>query len=129
MCYINVFYLVKWNNGVKEIWSCDLYGFENLKPLYDEEGNFFVGLWTKFRWLLVQASVKFGKCICYSIYACFTFCLFMSWFLVTESSKLINYSVDMCWSHEGIVIFQFQCWQYCIYIHIGNIPLQLSTKK
>jgi hypothetical protein len=63
MCYIHVFCLVKWSNGVKEIWSFDLYGSkgfekrgqwaqenqiitiwppENFKPLYDEEGNFFV---------------------------------------------------------------------------------------
>jgi len=64
MCCIHVFCLIKWSNGVKEIWSCDLRGFEdfekggqwaqeseikviwpleNLKPFYDEEGNFFVG--------------------------------------------------------------------------------------
>jgi hypothetical protein len=31
MCCIHVFCFVKWNNGVKEIWSCDLYGFEDLR--------------------------------------------------------------------------------------------------
>ncbi len=81
MCYIHVFYFVKWSNGVKEIWLCDLYGSEdvknrgqwaqkteirviwspeNIKPLYDEEGSYFVGFWTKFRWPLAWAIVKLG---------------------------------------------------------------------
>ncbi len=63
MCCIPVFYPVKWNNGVKEIWLCDLYGFKdfekrdqwaqkneirtiwppkNLKPFYDEKDDFFL---------------------------------------------------------------------------------------
>jgi hypothetical protein len=99
MCYIHVFCFVKWDNGVKEIWLCDLYGFddfekkgqwaqeseiktiwplENLKPFYDEEGGFFASFWIEFRWPLAWASVKFGKCIWWSVYACFAFCLFVS---------------------------------------------------
>jgi hypothetical protein len=30
MCYIHVFYLVKWNDGVKETVSCDLCGLKDL---------------------------------------------------------------------------------------------------
>jgi len=101
MCYILVFCLIKWNKGVKEIWSCDLCGSEdfekrgqwvqvneirviwppeNLKPLYDEKGDFFASFWTEFRWPLARASVKFGECICYLVYMCFAFCLFVSLF-------------------------------------------------
>ncbi len=80
MCCIHVFCLVKWNNNVKEIWSCDLYGFENLRPLYDEERDFSASFWIKFRWPLVRATMKFGKCVCHSKYACFAFCLFVSLF-------------------------------------------------
>jgi hypothetical protein len=57
-----------------------LYGSKNLKPLYDEEGSFFAGFWIEFKCPLAQANVKFEKCICYSIYACFAFCLFASSF-------------------------------------------------
>jgi hypothetical protein len=56
------------------------YGSENFKLLYDEEGGFFVGFWTKFRWPLVWANVKFGECIYCLVYACFAFCLFVSLF-------------------------------------------------
>jgi hypothetical protein len=101
MCYILIFCFVKWRNGVKEIWSCDLCGFEdfekrsqwaqkneirtiwpleNLKPLYDVEGDFFASFWTEFRWPLTWASVKFGECIWCSIYTCFEFCLFVTLF-------------------------------------------------
>ncbi len=45
-------------NEIGAIWP-----LKNLKPLYDEEDNFFAGFWTKFRWLLVQANVKFKECI------------------------------------------------------------------
>jgi len=111
MCCIPVFCLIKWNNGVKEIWSCDLCGFEdfekrvqwaqeneikviwppeNPKPLYDEEGNFFVGFWTEFRWPLARASVKFGECICCSIYTCFAFCLFESLFFGDKTFSKAN---------------------------------------
>jgi hypothetical protein len=87
MCCIHVFCLIKWNNGVKEIWSCDLYGLKNFKPLYDEEGNFFASFWIEFRWPLARASVKFGKCICCSVYACFAFCLFVSLFFCDTLCK------------------------------------------
>jgi len=30
-------------------WDKSNLTFENLKPLYDEEGGFFVGFWTKFK--------------------------------------------------------------------------------
>jgi hypothetical protein len=71
MCCIFVFCLVKWNNGVKEIWSCDLYEFDNLKPFYDEEGGFFASFWIKFKWWLARASVKFEK-----MYLLFNICMF-----------------------------------------------------
>ncbi len=38
-------------------------------------------------WPLARASVKFGECICCSIYTCFAFCLFVSLFLVTGESN------------------------------------------
>jgi hypothetical protein len=40
---------------IRVIWSP-----ENIKPLYDEEGSYFVGFWTKFRWPLAWAIVKLG---------------------------------------------------------------------
>jgi hypothetical protein len=85
MCCIHVFSLVKWNNDVKEIWLYDLYKSKNFKPLYDEEGGFFANFLTKFRWPLVQVRGKFGKCICYLVYACFAFCLFVSLFFWDNS--------------------------------------------
>jgi hypothetical protein len=73
VCYIPIFYLAKWSDGVKKIGLCDLCGFEdfekrgqwaqeseirviwpleNLKPLYDEEGDFFASVWMKLSWPL-----------------------------------------------------------------------------
>jgi hypothetical protein len=63
-----------------------------LKPLYDEEGGFFVGFWTELRWPLAEASVKFGECICRSVYTCFAFCLFALSFFVTNQRKKNNQS-------------------------------------
>jgi hypothetical protein len=104
MCCIHVSCLVKWNNGVKEIWSCDLCGskdfekrdqwaqeskikviwpLENFKFLYDKESKFFIGFWTEFRWPLARANAKFGECICCLVYTCFAFYLFVSLFFVT----------------------------------------------
>jgi hypothetical protein len=53
MCYIIVFCLLKWNNGVKEILLCDLYGLKSssismmkktislLAPRHDLGGHWF----------------------------------------------------------------------------------------
>jgi hypothetical protein len=41
--------------------------------------------------------VKFGECICCSLYACFTFCLFVSSFLVTLAPKIFLYR-DTHWT-------------------------------
>jgi hypothetical protein len=75
---------------IKAIWP-----FGNLKPFYDEEGGFFVGFWTKFKWPLAQARVKFRECICRSIYMCFSFCLFMPSFLSQHMCMMLI--VDKKW--------------------------------
>jgi hypothetical protein len=75
-------------SGVKRMRLERFDPLENLKPLYDEEGSFFADFWIEFRWPLARASVKFGKCICCSIYACFAFCLFVSSFLGDNSNNL-----------------------------------------
>ncbi len=89
---------------IRVIWP-----LENLKPFYDEEGNFFAGLWIKFRWPLARASVKFGECIWCSVYTCFAFCLFVTSFFnhkgllhSIQSLQLLPY-----WNHFHTVKIGF----------------------
>ncbi len=72
-------------NGLKRVRSERSDPLENFKPFYDEKDSFFVNFWVEFRWPMARASVKFGECICYSIYACLAFCLFESFFLGDKS--------------------------------------------
>jgi hypothetical protein len=64
---------------IRVIWP-----LRNLKAVYDEKGDFFVGFRMELRWPLAQASLKFRKCICHSVYTCFAFCLFTPSFFVTK---------------------------------------------
>ncbi len=86
---------------------------ENLKPLYDEGGGFFVGFWTKFRWPLAQVSVKFGECICCSVYTCFAFCVYVTSFFVT----LLNYFFNLgkCILDPPCILFL--CFQFSIFVY------------
>ncbi len=56
--------------------------------LFMMKKTIFSGFLTKFRWSLARVNVKFGKCICCLVCACFTFCLFVSLFLVTTQHSL-----------------------------------------
>jgi len=77
---------------IRAIWP-----LENLKPLYDEEGNFFAVSWIEFKWSLAQARMKFGECICHLVYV---FCILFVCALVLCHNPTHSYPHNKRRTHQ-----------------------------
>jgi hypothetical protein len=98
MCCIPVYCLVKWSNGVKEIWSCDLYGLED----FEKRGNGLKRVKSEQFDPLKTSSLSMMK---------------KAVSLLVSGQNLGGYWLGLVWSLESVFVVQYMhCFAFCLFV-------------